>query len=541
MKSTKIIRLLPLAFVNFLFLAAQISGAMLAGDPALKWTASKLILLFAGAVAGAVSLTALMAFVWGKCSRRTEKPVSKAKPFLSFPLCWLILFAAYIPGFLIFYPGILAYDAFSQIGQSISLQFVDQHPVLHTLLIKLFWDLGKMIGNVTLGISLFVLLQMILLSLGLSFSVSLLWKNGLSGRGCTVLMVLFALFPYNVLISLSVAKAALFAAAFVPFCVLIWVIVTKGRNSLKWDRYDLLLFILTLPSVFFRSNARYAILAAAGIVLLASIFSKKGRMLFLRLFTVMSAGTLLSMVIMSFTLKAVNATQADRREMLSVPAQQIARTACYHEGEFTEEERWHLNEFILNEAWKEYRPSLADPVKRWVNTYHVKARLKSFIKVYLGLFAKYPGEYFNAGLTLDAGYLYLFDKSCLDVYGYGAGYGFVQTTWPNEIFDYGIEQASLFPGAYEAVERLLSDNTIQELPVAGFLFRPGYVMWAYLYLILAFLYAKRPAESLAPVLAFLYIGTLLLGPCVQMRYIYPVWALLPLCVAAFFTKKENRD
>ncbi len=541
MKKSKIIRLVPLALLNFIFLAAQISGAMLAHDPVLKWTAMKVILLFAGALAGAVCLTILMAFAWGKLAGRPSKAVPGGKPFLSFPICWLILFAAYIPAFLVFYPGIFAYDAFSQIGQSISHQYIDQHPILHTLLIELFWDLGGVIGDHTLGMSLFVIFQMIMLSLGLSFSVSMLRKNGLSNRGCTVLMVLFALFPYNALISLSVAKAALFAAAFVPFCVLTLTIVTNGRNSLKWAGCDYLLFILCLPVVFFRSNARYAIIAVAGVLLLVSVFSKKERFLYLRLFTVMAAGILLSVLIIGFAVRSVNATQADRREMLSVPAQQVARTAVYHEPEFTEEERWHLNEFILFDAWKNYSPVLADPVKGNVNTYHVKERFKAFIGVYLKLFSKYPGEYFNAGLALDAGYLYLFDKSCLQVYGDVYGVGFVQTKWAPEIYDFGIEKRSLLPGAEEAIEHFLSDNTLQKLPLIGFLFRPGYVLWAYLYLILAFMYAKRPAESIPSVLALLYIGTLLLGPCVQMRYIYPVWALLPLCIAAFFTKKEKSD
>ncbi len=541
MKKSKIIRLLPLALLNFIFLAAQISGAMLAHDPVLKWTVMKVILLFTGSAVGAGCLTILLAFLWGKLAGRSLKAVPQKKPFLSFPLCWLILFAAYIPAFLVFYPGIFAYDAFSQIGQSISHQYIDQHPVLHTLLIELFWAFGGGIGDHTLGMSLFVIFQMIMLSLGLSFSVSMLAKNGLSNRGCTVLMVLFALFPYNALISLSVAKAALFAAAFVPFCVLNLTIVTNGRNSLKWAGSDLLLFLLSLPVVFFRSNARYAIIAVAGVLLLVSVFSKKERFLYLRLFTVMAAGTLLSVLIIGFAVRSVNATQADRREMLSVPAQQIARTAVYHEPEFTEEERWHLNEFILFDSWKNYSPVLADPVKGNVNTYHVKERFKAFIGVYLKLFSKYPGEYFNAGLTLDAGYLYLFDKSCLQVYGDHFGYGFVQTAWPREIFDYGIEKRSLFPKVLEFSERFLSDNTLQKLPVVGFLFRPGYVLWAYLYLMTALIYSKRAKETIPSLIAFFYIGTLLLGPCVQMRYIYPVWALLPLCIAAFFTKKEKSD
>ena len=42
-----------------------------------------------------------------------------------------------------------------------------------------------------------------------------------------------------------------------------------------------------------------------------------------------------------------------------------------------------INDFILDEAYRDYDPGIADPVKRHTNTYVARYRSGEFIRVYL--------------------------------------------------------------------------------------------------------------------------------------------------------------
>ena len=51
-----------------------------------------------------------------------------------------------------------------------------------------------------------------------------------------------------------------------------------------------------------------------------------------------------------------------------------------------------INDFILDEAYRDYDPGIADPVKRHTNTYVARYRSGEFIRVYLHLLTQYPGD-----------------------------------------------------------------------------------------------------------------------------------------------------
>ena len=85
---------------------------------------------------------------------------------------WLIMagiiFACYLPLFLSFFPGIVSVDSVVQIRQAIgeTEQWSNWHPVLHTAFMALPINIGfNMFGDLTAGIAMATLVQMIILSL----------------------------------------------------------------------------------------------------------------------------------------------------------------------------------------------------------------------------------------------------------------------------------------------------------------------------------------------------------------------------------------
>lgn len=66
-----------------------------------------------------------------------------------------------------------------------------------------------------------------------------------------------------------------------------------------------------------------------------------------------------------------------------------------------------------------------------------------------------------------------------------------------------------------------------QIPVLKYLLVPGTYLWLYLILAAWLLIHKKYRQLLPFTLILGYYATLILGPTVQMRYIYPVMTILP--------------
>ncbi len=549
------------SIVNSIFFAFQIAGFMLHRDPGLRWGLSSCLILFFGSIIPGSALGILGAYFLERMRDRREESIFARyedgwlvegyrnlgeltpEPAPPASIAWLIILVSYIPGFLAFYPGICAYDAYIQIYQIISGQWNDHHPILHTRLLGLFWNIGTSTGNPTTGIALFSAFQIICLSAAFAYSIAIMKKLGCGKVWFWILTGFGALFPYSVFIGLSVTKAGLFTAAFLPALTLLLYFVKMHRASLKPERKDIWYIILLTIAITFRNNAMYAMAVLSLILLVVSIVLFVGKKLYaslyFRLFLMTVTAVILAGIMMAGASKLWNVTPGDKREMLSIPVQQMARAVDYNQETMKPIDMEVVDSFILDEGWRLYDPLISDPVKRNVNTWYAVNYPAETLGAYFRLLAAHPDDYVNAFLAQNAGYLYIFDRSCLSVYGDGEGYGFIQTKWPDEIYSYGVVKAPVIPVLGEILEKLASDNILQRIPVIGILFVPGYVIWAFVYLGLTCWYRKKTNRLVPICAAILFIGTLLLGPTVQMRYIYPVWVFIPFLMAGIYRRKKS--
>ena len=237
--------------------------------------------------------------------------------------------------------------------------------------------------------------------------------------------------------------------------------------------------------------------------------------------------------------RATHAEQGDRREMLSMPIQQLARCMLYHggvgelgadDGTMDEESRALINDFLLDEGYRLYRPEISDPVKSHANTYVVRYRTGDFIRTYLHLLGEYLGDFVNAALAVNAGYLYVDDISHAEVNrnGVDQGLGYVQTRWvESELNPRGIYKDSKWEWLHEKMEKWADENAYLKVPVFKYLFVPGTFLWLYV-MSGALLLARRKYAVCIPFVPVLgYYLTLFLGPTVQLRYLYPLMLALP--------------
>ena len=104
----------------------------------------------------------------------------------------------------------------------------------------------------------------------------------------------------------------------------------------------------------------------------------------------------------------------------------------------------------------------------------------------------------------------------------------------------GIYKDSKWPALRERMEKWAGDNAYLNLPVLKYLFVPGIWIWLYLLLTGWLLIRRKFMECIPLTLVFGYFLTLLLGPTVQLRYLYPVIAAFPflLFLSGIFSEKR---
>lgn len=558
------------ALLGFLFAFFQLTGQELAFEGNILWTGAYtarllFLCLLASAVAGSV-WSFLSVCLSGRFFRKQTDASAEEKPeeailkrrfaleksqavwlisFMWIALCWL-------PAYLAYYPGICAYDTTIQLGQVVSGEYNDHHPIAHTLLLDGCMALGEAVfGDVNTGLAILVLLQMLALAAVLAWGITLLAQRGVRNRILVCLLLLMMLYPFNMYMSISVCKDVIFTVFFLLQMLALYEMIRRRKS--RPDGYDILFAVASVGMQLFRNNGRYAMLVLMVILVLAVMFGRGAR----RFWGKVAVNCLLSLLVGSLCIsglfKVTGAEQGDRREMLSMPIQQLARCMIYHGGVGVMEEddasmeaddKALINDFLLNESYKEYRPDIADPVKRNTNTYVVRYRTGDFIRTYLGLLCDYPGDFINAALAVNAGYLYVEDEShaYINVNGRDRGLGYVQTRFlTEELNSRGIYQDSKWESLFNWMEGWADDNAYLKTPVLRYLFVPGIFFWMYA-MLAAYLFLRKQYDRCVPLALVLgYYVTLFLGPTVQLRYIYPLMIVLPFAAIMALCRGGSKE
>lgn len=456
----------------------------------------------------------------------------------------LLLLLAWLPVYLAYYPGICAYDAPVQTGQIMDHYYFDHHPIVHTLFLQgMLWLGSRIFGSVNAGMALYTAVQMLLLAGSMSYGLLVLHRRKAGTVWQLVILLLGMFFPFHWYMSVSMTKDTVFSAFLLLQLVSFTELLLEDRRSLRPGVGDLVFGIATVGMILFRNNGKYAMLVLLVFQVLTVCFGRMARKLWGRLLAVSLSAFCVGLFVLSAVFSATHAEQGDRREMLSMPIQQMARCMVYHggigvlasdDGTMDDTDKALINDFILDEAYRDYDPGFADPVKRHTNTYVVRYRSGDFIRTYLHLLKQYPGDMINAALATNAGFLSPFDVTHAEVNRVEgrAGLSYVQTRWEEDTLNgRGIYKDSKWPRLFEQLENWAENNSYLQIPVLKYLFVPGSYLWLYLGLAAILVIAGRKRLCLPLAIVAGYYGTMLLGPTVQMRYVYPVMLALPYLLA----------
>lgn len=446
-------------------------------------------------------------------------------------LCWLPIFLAY-------YPSVFAYDAEGQLYQVIAHDYSTHHPLLHTLFLGAFFKLGdKLHGSYPAGMAVHSVVQMIMMAAVFGYTIAYLYRKGVSSFLRNALLIFYALFPTNSVLAISTTKDVLFSALVLLYTISLHGIVMRQKcgsagdgvdGSMGCNRVWFLYVLWAVLLLLFRNNAVYAFILSVPCVFWG-MYRMKGRVCGeWKRYLICTLAALVLFVAGSVSLKAVTgAHNGSPREMLSIPLQQMARTRVEAEQTLTPEMQQEVEKYLPAEwVFAAYNPYLADPVKNRAVVHDDPAGL---IKTWIKLGINHPQIYIDAFLDNSIGYWFIEDRTHAQIYGIGTESGFGYLSTDNRTMPAGCEitEHSYLPGLRVFMERIVSDNGYQNVPMIRLIFAPAFYWWMLCMYMAVVIYRRKYGLLLPVVFLVIYYMTLLLSPTVLIRYMYPFVVTVP--------------
>ena len=448
--------------------------------------------------------------------------VSDGKGFTkAFFLRWAVTFFFWMPAMLAYYPGIMAYDTRYQTYMASTglANYTKLHPPLHTWIWGLFLKLREATGieaSTSYGI-----VQALLLSAILAWAVGEVF--GARRRADALVTLFFACNPVFAVMAINPTKDVCFAMAFTAFFVLLRRLVLNGwRFRGKKDGFLFSLSILL--SCLFRNNAPYVFL----VFLVFCLIIRKVQSVRPGVLAAILLPLILFYGINDGLYPAIGIAEGNTREMLSVPMMQIARVSLEEREHLTEEECEQIDTYLDPEVLpSRYNPRFADGTKFLFSEEAFQASGKQFVKLWLSLMVKYPGDYLDAWLSLHLPYWYP-NAAPVDPV---ANRRYVETVVMNN--DYcSFIRPEKFPRLLQFYEKAASCELFRDVPVAAGLFSLQAPLWLLAFCICAAAARRRYVLIMLYMPSLLLWLTYILGPVSNFRYVFPLFLLFPFYLEA---------
>ena len=359
-----------------------------------------------------------------------------------------------------------------------------------------------------------------LLAGAFAYTVTTLYQVGVPKWMLGLVFFVYALLPYNIVYSVTLWKDVPFGASALLLAVAFYRLVKNVAG--KWDYAAFALGAVGMALM--RTNGWAALLIAA--VLLAVVLRKQNRLLV----KVLLAVLVLSWVMIGPVLKSMNVPGTDPVEAFAVPMQQIARVVA-NGRELTQEQQTLMGEiFLMDKLGEVYDPQTVDPVKyetfRYDQVDYIRQNAGKYVRLYLSLGLRYPGDYLKAWIDETRGY-------------WNGGYAYWIYTLQTEENILGIiqpEGANLLARLYGAWFRFAEKPTALQP-----LYSIGLQVWILIACcVLCTLQGRKQWLIAVPTLVLtlgLWLGTPVYA---EFRYAYPMMLCAPLVLmTTLFESKEE--
>ncbi len=207
-----------------------------------------------------VLTTYALLLLWAILDKLPVKQTQSGQPnghWLGYALPALLVWGLSL---LVFWPGMLSNDSLGQWGQALSGQMGDWHPIFHTFLLSMLIKLWY-------SPALPAMLQIAALSLIFARGLGLLQEYGVPRWVLWVVAVIFAVFPFNPIFSITLWKDIPYAIALLALFILFLRIALTSGEWLEQKRSWLWLGLAGFAVAIFRQNGpAVAFLSILGLV-----------------------------------------------------------------------------------------------------------------------------------------------------------------------------------------------------------------------------------------------------------------------------------
>lgn len=453
-------------------------------------------------------------------------------PFIVSMVVILILWLPYI---IAFYPIILSPDPSFQIKQYFgipnkysdysimldkSVTITNHHPVIHTLLLGTCLKLGNLINCDNLGLFLYSLIQITVLSSVLSLTISYMTKLNINYKYRLIILLIYSLVPMFPLYAMSGVKDVIFTSLIVIYIMLIYYLI-KNKEDILSVKNVVLIILLLIFIMLFRNNGFHIILLSFPFVFLINRKNLKKLLLIFIIF--LSFNTCYNKVILPY----FKITPSSIREILSIPFQQTARYVKYNK--LTKEEYEIYDKILdMSDLARRYKPEISDPVKNKFNKYTTNKELKKYFSVWLKDLTKDPVTYVDATTNNIYGYFYPFKLNWYVYYKY-------DTRIVSDGFDYHYNNLSVS-------RDILSKFAIYYpyIPIIGLISNIGFNTWI-LFFITAYMVHKKKYYGIIYLLpSYVALLVCMASPVnAYFRYAMPYVFAMPLTIGIFLNIIEG--
>lgn len=439
---------------------------------------------------------------------------------ISFGVFWVSIFLCWTPVLLAYFPGMVNYDFIGQYSQHTSGVYTNLHPLLHSLLSNGIITLGEMIHSRTFGMLLMSLVQMALFSGALAYACIFVQKRGAGLVSLFFMTLLFALHPIFSVMSVSMTKDTLFAAAVLMLSLKTYELIEAPDVFLGSAKQCVCFVLYALFAGMLRNNGLFAlVLLFPGIVLSVRTLRRR------------AVGLLgLTLAVIGVTTAALNLafspTSNPSFQFYSIPAQQLVR--AYQSGKLDEETKAEIRSWYVDDAGLIVHKHLADSAKGYLDRSRIAENGTEFMALWKRVAKDCLHEYVEAFLLLNIGSWYPDDLSHSTIYRAVSwnDKGYLQTH-EFDMSEEGFFHTSLLPSVRDFYEQVCRRNSYQKYPLISVLFCTATPFWALLFAC-ALLVAQRKTALLTAALSVLVLWlSYLFGPCTLPRYALPLFCLAP--------------
>lgn len=461
--------------------------------------------------------------------KTAELKIKRWKIFIPLSVTSLIMLAA-------FYPGHHPADAHTMYEIFETGEYWTHFPPFVCVIIGLFFTLGKLVGNVSLGFALMIFLQSLLVNFALTEAISYCSKKLKSKLYLVLMVIFFIIHPLVQTLIIRAGQDTIFGGLLLLAGVEL-LKISEDENYFNKKKKFVLLAILFYLICITRNNGVY-VLVLVTITSIIALKNSANRKYFLP--------TVIIPIVAFFGFQNafINnfATIKDSifQETINVPIMQIARSMRYNKDEDLKKE---LDKYFIQDGscktwlgiewyWENYDRSsgISDPYKDCMRPYLIEENALDFLGLWARIGLKNPEHYIAAPLvfTLSLYYPYAeYYREPKDItYQW---HRYIDSYYYSYDYD-GLETTKFVTPLKSFLDDFVFYQDWSRVPVLHQLWRGTFTTYICFISIMLVLYNKKRKYLLPLSLAFGLILTVMLAPVVLFRYLFPAVLMTPIMI-----------